>query len=293
MRFVAALTLSLLSLAPASPPAAMDYIYHPPESALDVRYVYQWEILRTALERTKEKWGPYRMVPSKFMTERRQAFELKHATGKLTVMYLSTVPDFEKTLIPIRIPVDKNLGGYCVFLIRKEDQARFANVHSLDDLRKFRFGLGLGWIDVGILRNSGFNVITGSSYDGLFEMLAQKRFDILLRASVEVLDEYEQRKQRLPDLRIENDILFYYPLPMYFWFPKTPEGRRLAARAEEGMRMMIADGTYDRIFDKYQRHKIVQLRLKERKLFSIPNPNAGPETPFKEKRLWFDPQTYR
>jgi ABC-type amino acid transport substrate-binding protein len=293
MRFIAALIFGFLVSAPGSSPVPMDYVYHPPESALDVRYVYHWEILRTALERTKEKWGPYRMVPSEFMTEQRQAFELKHATGKLTVMYLSTSPDFEKSLIPIRIPVDKNLGGYCVFLIRKEDKARFANIQSLDDLRKFRFGLGLGWIDVGILRHSGFKVVTGSSYDGLFEMLVQKRFDIFLRAAVEVLDEYEQRKQKMPDLCIEDDILFYYPLPMYFWFPKTPEGRRLAARAEEGMRMMIADGTYDRIFDKYQRHKIIQLRLKERKLFSIPNPNAGPETPFKEKRLWFNPQTYR
>jgi len=271
----------------------MQYIYHPPESALDVRYVYHWEILRTALEKTKQKWGPYRMVPSEFMTERRQAFELEHATGKLTVMYLSTTPRFEQKLIPVRIPVDKNLGGYCVFLIRKEERARFANVHSLDDLKKFRFGLGLGWIDVDILRASGFNVVTGSSYEGLFDMLAQKRFDIFLRAAPEVLDEYEQRKERLPDLYIEDDILFYYPLPMYFWFPKTAKGRRLAARAEDGMRMMIADGTYDRIFDKYQRHKIMRLRLKERRQFSIPNPNVGTETPFKEKRLWFDPKTYK
>jgi len=43
-------------------------------------------------------------------------------------MYLSTTPDFEQHLIPIRIPVDKNLGGYCVFLIRRADQKRFASV---------------------------------------------------------------------------------------------------------------------------------------------------------------------
>jgi len=271
----------------------MEYIYHPPESALDVRYMYHWEILRTALEKTKDKWGPYRMVPSEFMTEQRQAFELKHATGKLTVMYLSTTPEFEKTLVPIRIPVDKNLGGYSVFLIRKEDRARFANIRSLDDLRKFRFGMGLGWIDVDILRASRFKVVTGSSYEGLFEMLAQKRFDIFLRAAVEVLDEYDKRKKRLPDLYIEDNFILYYPLPMYFWFPKTDEGRRLAARAEEGMRMMIADGTYDRIFDKYQRHKILRLRLKERKIFRIPNPNLGPEMPMFDQRLWFDPATYK
>ena len=85
----------------------------------------------------------------------------------------------------------------------------------------------------------------------------------------------------------------FYPLPMYFWFPKTAEGRRLAARVEEGMRAMIADGTYGAIFDRYQRHKIERLRLKERRLFRIENRFLGPETPFWDKRLWFDPATYR
>jgi hypothetical protein len=59
------------------------------------------------------------------------------------------------------------------------------------------------------------------------------------------------------------------------------------------MRMMIADGTYDAIFDKYQRTKIERLHLKERRLFAIRNPYVGPETPFSDKRLWFDPKTYQ
>ena len=287
-----ALSLSIPRSASAAD-AVMKYIYHPPESSLDVRYLYQWEVLRTALEKTAGKWGPWQMVPSELMTEQRQALELKQATGKLTVMYLSTTPDFEKTLVPIRIPVDRNLGGYSVLLIRKDDQKRFNNIRSLSDLRRFSYGLGLGWIDVGILRGNKFKVITGSSYDGLFEMLVHRRFDVFLRASTEVLDEYDQRKEALPDLHIEENLILYYPMPMYFWFPRTSEGRRLAARAEEGMRMMLADGTYDALFDKYQRRKIERLRLKERRILRIPNPNVGPETPFRDKRLWFDPKTYR
>jgi len=284
--YVCALTLS------ASPKSGvMTYIHHPPESAVDVRYAYQWEILKTALEKTRPKWGDYRILVSDFMTEQRQTYELEHATGKLNVMYLGTTPDFERNLVGIHIPVDKNLGGYCVFLVRDGEQSRFANVRTLDDLRKFSYGLGLGWIDVGVLRSNGFNVVTGSSYDGLFDMLAHRRFDVFLRAAVEVLDEYDRHKNN--GLAIEQSILFYYPLPMYFWFPRTEEGRRLAARAEEGMRMMIADGTYDRIFDKYQRWKIERLNLSQRRMFSIRNPYLGPQTPFADKRLWFDPKTYR
>jgi hypothetical protein len=291
-RFLAALLLLVFARA-ASAAEPMRYVYHPPESSLDVRYLYQWEILRTALEKTKKKWGAYEMVASEMMSERRQAFELKNATGKLTVMYLGTTPDFEKTLIPIRIPVDRNLGGFCVFLIREDDRKRFASVRTLDDLRRFRYGLGLDWIDVDILRANRFTVVTGSSYEGLFEMLVNRRFDVFLRGAVEVLDEYDRHKSALPALAIEESLIFHYTMPMYFWFPRTAEGRRLAARAEEGMRAMIADGTYDAIFDKHQRSKIERLRLKERRIFRIENPNIGRETPLHDKRLWFDPKTYK
>jgi ABC-type amino acid transport substrate-binding protein len=283
--------MAMLSLAPSKP--VMRYVYDGPESARDVRYQYHWEILRTALEKTRPKWGDYLMVASEPMAEQRQRLELMNATGGLNVMYVSTTPEFERTLLGIHIPVDKNLGGYGLFLIRDGEQARFRGIRTLDDLRKFSYGVGLGWIDVGILRANRFNVVTGSSYDGLFDMLENKRFDVFVRAATEVLDEYEKQKGKENRLAIEQTILFYYPLPMYFWFPKTEEGRRLAARAEEGMRMMIADGTYDQIFDKYHRHKIETLRLKERKLFKIMNPNVGPETPFADKTLWFDPRTYR
>jgi ABC-type amino acid transport substrate-binding protein len=287
--------LGILSItehaAVAAPP--MRYLHHPPESALDRRYVYHWRILETALEKTRGTYGPYVMESSAFMTEKRQAFELANATGRLTVMYLGTTQELERTLIPIRIPVDKNLGGYCIFLIRKDRRQDFAGVRTLDDLRRFSYGLGLGWIDVDILRASGFTVVTGSNYDGLFEMLINRRFDVFLRAAVEVIDEYEARKTAMPDLQIEDSLIFYYPLPMYFWFSKTDEGRRLARRAEEGMRLMIADGTYDRIFAEFQGYKIERLHLKDRRIFKIENPLLSPATPFADKRLWFDPQTYR
>jgi ABC-type amino acid transport substrate-binding protein len=290
-----ALALAARAVRTATPPApdVMTYVHHPGESARDVRYLYEWDVLRTALEKTRPQWGPYRVTESELMTESRQAYELENATGKLTVMYLGTTPEFEARLVPVRIPVDRNLGGYSVFLVRTGEQARFDGVRTLDDLRQFSFGLGLGWLDVGILEANGFHVVTGSSYDGLFEMLVNHRFDVFPRGAVEILDEYAGRKQEMPSLRIEERLLLYYPLPMYFWFAKTDVGRRLAARAEAGMRAMIADGTYDAIFDRYQRAKIETLHLKTRTIFKITNPLLGPETPFADKRLWFEPQAYR
>ncbi|MCI0491359.1 MAG: hypothetical protein L0Z07_00310 [Planctomycetes bacterium] len=290
-RFLIAIVIAVF-VAPASA-EPVTYIYNAPESELDRRYVYHWKILETALERTVPKHGPFRMVASEVMTERRQVSELERAGGKLTVMYLDTTPELEKKLFPIRIPVDKSLVGYRVFLIHKDDQQRFAAVHSLDDLRAFTYGLGASWVDVEILKFNRFKVNTGSSYDGLFRMLVNRRFDILSRGASEVLGEYNARKDSMPDVHIEPNILLYYPLPMYFWFSKTDEGRQLAARAEEGMRLMIDDGTFDWIFDQFHREAIATLRLNERKLFTIENPLLVPETPFEDKRLWFELGTYR
>ncbi len=271
----------------------MEYRHNAPESPDDRRYEYHWKILETALEKTVGKYGAYTLESGEFMTEQRQVFELKNETGKLTVMYLGTTPEMERDLIPVRIPVDKNLGGYCVFLTRTERQPDFAAITSLDDLRRFSFGLGLGWIDVDILRANRFKVVTGSSYEGLFEMVQNDRFDVFLRSATEVIDEYESRQARLPGLCIEPGLGLYYPMPMYFWFCKTSAGRKLAERAEEGMRIMIADGTYDRIFSRYQDAKIRGLDLKHRRFLKISNPLLGPETPLQETGLWFDPATYQ
>jgi len=271
----------------------MLYVYNAPESPADQRYVYHWEILRTALERTTAAYGPFVLTPAVAMSERRQADELQRATGALTVMYLDTNPTFERSLEPVRIPVDKNLAGFRVFLIRAEDRARFAAVHTLEDLRALKVGLGLGWLDVEILRHSGFEVVTGSSYDGLFAMLVNRRFDGFLRGAVEILGEHEQRHAAMPDLAIEDSLLLYYPLPMYFWFSRTAQGRRLAARVRDGMQAMIDDGSYDRIFLAHHGHKIEQLHLASRRILEIPNPFVGPETPLEDTRLWFDPKAGR
>ena len=271
----------------------MEYRHNAPESPFDRRYDYHWKILETALEKTTAKYGAYKLESGEFMTEQRQVFELKNETGKLTVLYLGTTPEMEQELIPVRIPVDKNLGGYCVFLTRPELQPEFDGVVSIDDLRRFSFGLGLGWIDVDILRANRFKVVTGSNYEGLFEMAQNGRFDAFLRSATEVIEEYEARKSKLSGLCIEPRLGLYYPMPMYFWFCKTAEGRRLAERAEEGMRIMIADGTYDRIFSQYQDAKIRRLDLAHRRFIRIANPLLGPETPLQEAKLWFDPETYR
>ena len=66
-------------------------------------------------------------------TAKRQA-EMVHQ-GSLSVFWISTSEDLEQAFQPIRIPIYKGLLGYRIFLIRKEDQARFSSVRNLTDLQ--------------------------------------------------------------------------------------------------------------------------------------------------------------
>lgn len=290
MTLSATLLLPLLLAAGLAGSEPMRYIHNAPESPSDHRYDYQWEMLRTALERTRATWGAYELGAGPAMSERRQQEELERAGGNLTIMYLGTTRELEARLLPIRIPIDKDLEGYFVFLIRAGDQARFppGSLRTAGALRLHRFGLGQGWIDVDILQAGGLQVVTGSNYDGLFDMLAEGRFDLFPRSVVEVLEELEARKATHPMLAVEAHHLLHYPMPMYFWFARSPEGHRLARRVEEGLRAMIADGTFDRIFLKYQKSKIQRLKLGERHLIEFPNPLLPEATPLRDRRLWFD-----
>lgn len=259
--------------------AVMNYVYNAPEAATDQRYLYAWHILRTALDKTNARFGPYKLKQAPVMTESRQIRELSQHSGIISVMYLDTRQELEDQLLPVRIAVDKNLMSYRVLLVRDELINTLAGVQTLADLLPFSFGFGLGWSDVEIFKHHKFNVVTGSSYDGLFYMLANKRFDIFSRGANEVLAEYAIYHQKYPNLRIEPNLLLYYPMPAYFWFSKDETGKKLAERVEIGMQMMQRDGSFDAIFQQYYADDLQQLQLSQRRLLKLDNPLLPADTP--------------
>ncbi|MEH6347204.1 MAG: amino acid ABC transporter substrate-binding protein [Bermanella sp.] len=279
----------MLTPPPATSQDAMRFIFHASESSLDTRYDYHWEVLRAALERTKASFGPYIMESAEYMNERRQIIELQKNDKKLTVIIRETSIKYEETLTPVRIPIDKGFIGYRVFLIKKENQSKFHNIANLNELKKFSIGQGIGWGDIAILEASDFKVVVGSNYQGLFGMLLRGRFDMFSRGVAEVIAEFQARAAEMPRLHIEETIALYYPLPTYFWFAKTRQGKLLADRVEKGMLEMIEDGSFDALFMKYHAHIIEWHKLNQRKIFRIDNPFLPVKTPFEDKRLWFYP----
>jgi hypothetical protein len=265
------------------------FSYNGPESAQDLRYQYHWRVLRAALDATRGTYGDYVVEPGVSLNERLQLFEMQRPNGRLNIIVRNPTVALEQALQPIKVPIDKGLLGYRVFLIRAQDASRFAAVQSLDDLRQFSFGQGRDWSDVAIYAASGLKVITGSSYEGLFGMLMLHRFDAFGRGVSEVAAEFKQAHQQYPQLLIENELLLYYPLPVYFWFPRTAEGDRHAQRVAEGMALIVANGTLDRLFNEEYGAVIKAMHLHKRRIFKIANPNLSADQPFANKAYWFVP----
>ncbi len=265
------------------------FVHNAPETADDQRYAYHWRVLRAALEVTREQYGAYQLEPGQPLSEKLQVVEMQRPHGSLNTLVLDATQSLEETLLPVKIPVDKGLLGYRVFLIQAADQPRFAGVQSLEQLRQLRFGQQREWSDVAVYKAAGLPVVTGSSYEGLFHMLMLRRFDAFGRGVSEVSGELAHWRKQYPQMIIENELLLYYPLPVYFWFARTDEGRLRAQRVEEGMRMLIADGTLDRLFAEEYAATIKQLGLERRRTLKIANPHLSSLHPFDKPEYWFVP----
>jgi len=295
MKMTRANALGLLALLIVLPTAAssarvpMQVVYPRPESEHDSRYLYDWEVLRTALEKTRGKFGPYELRQARqFMSPARVTAEAAGA-GSINVFVRATSTQLEQQFRPVRIPVDRGLIGYRLLLVRYDDLPRFAEVQSLDQLRRFSIGQGKGWVDVGILQAGGFKVVEGNNYDGLFSMLEVKRFDALSRSVDEALSEYDQLHQRF-GFEVEPGIALYYPLARYFFTRRDAEGEVLANRLEAGLEAMVQDGSLQALFMTYKGPLIKRSALARRRLFRIPNPGLPPQTPLARSELWYRPQ---
>lgn len=262
-------------------------IYPERQSETDTRFEDLYELLELALEKTKKTYGNYTLTPSRVkMNEVRWVKEVK--TGnKINIMWRGADPVIEQELIPIRIPTRKGLLGYRIFLIHKKNRDVFNGITTLQELKQYSPGQGFDWNDVKVFKHNNFNIVTGSSYETLFKMLIQGRFDYFPRGINEVFVEYEERKETYPDLLIEEKLVLYYHWPYYFFVsPQYPE---LAQRITEGLEIMIKDGSFDTVFYKYHNESITKSKLYGRKVFRIENPLLSAETPFNRQELWFNP----
>jgi len=110
-------------------------------------------------------------------------------------------------------------------------------------------------------------------------MVMRGRFDFFPRGLYEPFIEVQRWSSELPGLTVEKSLALYYPYPDFFWVRKS--NTLLADRLRKGMETAIEDGSFDKLFDSEFGKAIVQAKLNQRLIFTIPNteldhiPHAG------------------
>lgn len=280
--------LALALLGSALPARALDvyvvdYVFNNP----DYRDRYALAVLTAALEASRPRYGPFELSFSPRNMERDRLM-LEMIKGELVNLTAQiTSKDWEGKLIPIRIPLDKGFSGYRIFLIDGRRQAQFSAVGTLAQLQALPVGSGRQWSATAVLRQAGFDVVTGGSSASLHSMLAAHRFVYFPRSIDEALFERDAFAAEFPALAIESELALYMPLARYFFV--APGQQRLAQRLEYGMRLIAADGRLDRLFHQAYDGLIEKVGLRKRRIFRLDNPFMPPQTPLSTKAYWYDP----
>ncbi|MBW9336809.1 ABC transporter substrate-binding protein [Herbaspirillum sp. RU 5E] len=125
-----------------------------------------------------------------------------------------------RTLEAIPFPIYLGGGGYRVLLANRESLERARTIRTLDDLRTFTIGSGIGWVDTSIMQANQLKVAQ-SNYLNLFDMLKAGRFDFYNRSIFEATSELETYDPA-HQLAIVPDLVLYYPTDLFFY---TSPGR--------------------------------------------------------------------
>lgn len=186
--------------------------------------------------------------------------------------------------LAIPFPLLKGLYGWRIPLVSAGNHHLFAENLSLSEFKKLSPGQFHSWSDTKVLEGNGITVEKGTSFEGLFEMLATHRYDYFPRSILEVERDYENNKH-LP-ISIDPHILLHYPSAYIFYV--SQENTELAADIIKGLNNAHEDGSLDVLFNLYYSEKIEKVRQQKRKIYHLKNNQLPDGIPLHRDGLWLD-----
>lgn len=236
--------------------------------AKDARHAYKFALIKRILEVTRPEFGDYRTQPfGEEPSAKRQALLISE--GKILNLLWASPGTVIARADVITIPVDilRGLLGYRVCLI---NPANFPASETLVSLNQLRIAQGLNWADIEIYKHNDIYPKQAPTFEGLFDMLAAKRYECLPLGADEVMHTWRDKKAQFPFLAVEPNLLIYYDYPIYLHISKqVPE---LAQRVELGLQKLQTSGEFDRLFKQHHAADIAQLHLNQRKIFCLKSP---------------------
>jgi len=249
--------------------AELTITYLAAENSKDARREYNHKLLELALMKTLKSHGSYQLLPSKPMNLKRAVAQIENNTIDNFFVKLSANKRDLAKLGYVNFPVDLGIVGYRVFFVSPKQLASFKQITALIDLKKYLIVQGLGWLDTKILRLNGFNVVEGTSYEGLFNMVSKSRVDLFPRGVNEIFFEHQNRIENT-QLMPNTGIILYYPLPRFFFTHKN--NTAATQRVQKGLEIAYQDGSLQALWYHHYHQSLDLVDWQNTKIFRIENP---------------------
>ena len=260
------------------------FTYRSPVGVDDDRNRYELALLTLALEKTKQEYGEFTLVPSGSMNNVRVVETLRTKRRQNFVLKLSYDSDYPDFMDYIRFPIDLGIVGYRICFISPEAKAKLSASPTLEELTKLSHVQGKGWMDVKILRHNGFQVDEVSNYEGKFHIVALNRYDLFCRGINELHEEYEKFRS-IEGLDFDRTFVLAYPLPRFFYTHK--ENQQAIERVTKGLKLAYADGSLIALWSKYYADSIQFSAIHNRKVIKLENP-AVQSIDFDYEQFFYD-----
>ncbi len=215
-----------------------------PKTLNDGSHGYFVELLQTALNKSAGQYGQASVLETSHLQQGR-AFAQLEKNKSIDVFWAATSIEREQKYKAIHIPLLKGLLGYRVAIIHKNNQAKFDQVKTLQDLRKMTACQGAHWPDSDIMEAAGLSVARNPVYESLFKQVNAGRCDYFPRGIHEIVPELKARSHIYPQLMMYSGLIIHYPLPIYYFV--SHDKQALHDRIYEGLKIMIADGSFNHI----------------------------------------------
>lgn len=286
-RLVVMISLAFLSV---SITAKECVVRHPSkQSQQDTRHEYPIALLSLLLELTKSEYGDCTLKGIGALSQKRQVLWLQENKA-LDIAWLPVSEELNNRLQAIPIPIRKGFLGWRLLLIHENNKDVFKNLRNLSDLQAYSAGFGSSWVDLAVMEHNFKTVVTGTSYDGLFDMLSRSRFDFFSRAVYEAFDETNIRSKTHPQLIIEPHIAMHYRQADFFYLEKS--NTDLKNRLEAGFRLAFQSGVFEKFFYEYYGDYLLKANMQNRTIIELDNPFLPENVPVDDPQLWFNLNVY-
>lgn len=207
---------------------------------------------------------------------------------KVNVAVMGASPDLNQSLHRIPIPVTGGLLGMRVGFTHSQYLPILSKIKDARGLSHISLLQGVGWRDVDILDSSGLKTYVARPSE-LLRIVESGQAHLFLRGISELENELIAIRKNNYRIVLDPNLIVIYPFSGFFYVNKN--NIYIAKVLEQGFRTAIADGAYQKLLrtELYTESFRKSLRLRERVVIYLPNPDDASFLNGVDQELWLVP----